>query len=196
MNLVPLGFNKLSSFNSAIGLGKGLSTLQSATPVSGGTGYRQGDLLTLAGGTPNGGAFNAGVLRVLEVTNAGAILAVGVAVPGSWANANTPASPNTPTGGAGSGATFSLTFLADSPPLHAVAADLVAEGADVRWRDDGTAPTAAAGTLLKQLGGTGNNSVTNPYQYYGPVQQVQVIDQGQGGLAVLTVVFYGPRRRQ
>ena len=83
-----------------------------------GTNYHVGDILTVAGGTvtPGGDAAKIVVTKVGGDGATGPILAASVAINTSDAPirgtylAGNPASPNTPTGGAGSGAQFTLTF--------------------------------------------------------------------------------------
>jgi hypothetical protein len=57
---------------------------------------------------------------------------------------------------------------------------LQAEGANVRWRDDGVKPTATSGMLLV----TG----LQPYEYMGDFSAITVIGTAAG--AVLNVAFY------
>jgi hypothetical protein len=65
-------------------------------------------------------------------------------------------------------------------PVGATMAYLQAESADVRYRDDGAAPTTAVGSLI--LGG-------NPGIFYnGPLGALQFI--GASGSPVLDVAFY------
>lgn len=57
---------------------------------------------------------------------------------------------------------------------------LQAEGAAIRWRDDGTAPTASIGMIL-QLG-------ADPYPYDGPLSAIRFIETATG--AKLNVSYY------
>lgn len=75
----------------------------SASVVSGGSGYRVGDLLTVSGGT----AQRAAVLYVSAVSGAGAVTAVAVDDGGVYSAL--PTSPATVTGGSGTGATVNPT---------------------------------------------------------------------------------------
>jgi hypothetical protein len=96
------------------------------------------------------------------------------------------ASFGTGTGGAGtyvasqactsSGA--SLTTI--GPPNNATAVLLQAETQNVRWRDDGGAPTAAVGMLM--------TTTAAPLMYSGPVANIRVISATAG--AVLDAAFY------
>ena len=65
-------------------------------------------------------------------------------------------------------------------PKGALIALIQAEGADIRWRDDGTAPTASLGMFL------GNGQTL---QYTGDLQTIKLI--GAAGGATLNVSFYG-----
>jgi hypothetical protein len=73
--------------------------LEEAQIASGGTGYTPNDILTLSGGT----STTAATLRVTEVSS-GIITAAQVETPGSYTVA--PTSPDSVTGGTGTGATF------------------------------------------------------------------------------------------
>jgi hypothetical protein len=65
-------------------------------------------------------------------------------------------------------------------PEGALIALIQAEGADIRWRDDGTAPTAGVGMFL------GNGQTL---QYTGNLQTIKLIGVAAG--ATLNVSFYG-----
>ena len=56
---------------------------------------------------------------------------------------------------------------------------IVAEGNSVRWRDDGTAPTASVGMLLL---------INNVLSYDGDLSKIQFIQTGAG--AKLNVSYY------
>ena len=58
---------------------------------------------------------------------------------------------------------------------------LQAEGANIRWRDDGTVPTATIGTIL-YVG-------ADPYPYSGDLNRIQFIQVAAG--AILNVTYYG-----
>lgn len=73
--------------------------------VSGGTGYAVNDVLDVVGGL---GVAQATELQVLTVDGSGAVLTAGLLDPGSYSTA--PTNPVSVTGGAGSGATFNLTY--------------------------------------------------------------------------------------
>ncbi len=186
---VPIAFVQQTAFNgAAIGVANGINTVKSLVVATPGTGYRQGDILTVSGGT----AATAAKLRVEAFDPVGGIVVVSVIVPGVY-TAN-PTNPVAVTGGNGTGATFTLTFSNNAPPGNATWAELTAEGGDVRWRDDGIAPTATVGELLKQLGGTGNNSETEPFRYTGPLNKLQVIGVSAG--SILNVSLYGTHAKQ
>lgn len=67
-------------------------------------------------------------------------------------------------------------------PAGARFARLRAETADVRFRDDGTAPTAAVGDLLRATDTAG-------LMYDGNLKAIQVIAAAAG--AILNVSYYG-----
>jgi hypothetical protein len=71
--------------------------------------------------------------------------------------------------------------LAGGIPSRAVAALVRAEGANVRWRDDGTDPTAALGMLLA-------TTDAQPQQFYGDLSRIKFIKAADG--ASLHVTFY------
>ena len=56
---------------------------------------------------------------------------------------------------------------------------IVAEGANIRWRDDGTAPTASVGMILIQ---------NNVLSYDGDLNNIKFIQTGAG--AKLNVSYY------
>lgn len=66
-----------------------------------------------------------------------------------------------------------------SPPAGATTALIVAETQDVRWRDDGVAPTATVGMLLQK---------GVEFQYQGDLSAIQFIQTTAS--AVLNVSFY------
>ena len=58
---------------------------------------------------------------------------------------------------------------------------LKAEAQNVRWRDDGTAPTSTVGMLM--------TTTDQPFLYSGPMSALQFIQATAG--AILNVAFYG-----
>jgi hypothetical protein len=56
---------------------------------------------------------------------------------------------------------------------------IIAEGAPVRWRDDGTAPTASVGMPL---------AVGVPLQYDGDLTKIRFIQQSASG--ILNISYY------
>lgn len=60
-----------------------------------------------------------------------------------------------------------------------VLALIIAEGAPVRWRDDGTAPTASVGMPL---------AVGVPFQYDGDLTKIRFIQQSAS--ATLNISYY------
>ena len=79
------------------------NSLASVGISSGGTGYTVGDVLTVAGGTSTAAAQ-------VEVTTVSSGVITGVRVFNSGAYSANPSSPNSATGGAGSGASLTLTM--------------------------------------------------------------------------------------
>lgn len=65
------------------------------------------------------------------------------------------------------------------PPARATAALVTVETAGVRWRDDGTPPTATIGMPL---------SAGQSFTYYGNLSAIQFI--AQSGSPVLDVSYY------
>lgn len=76
-----------------------------------------------------------------------------------------------------------ITSLASAttltPPPRATAALVTVETAGVRWRDDGTAPTATIGMPL---------SAGQSFTYYGNLSAIQFI--AQSGSPTLDVSYY------
>ena len=66
-----------------------------------------------------------------------------------------------------------------SPPSDATIAEIIVEAQGIRYRDDGTAPTASVGMPV---------AAGNSFQYAGDLQQVQFIAQISG--AILNVSYY------
>ena len=79
------------------------NSLASVVISSGGTGYTVGDILTVAGGTSTAAAQ-------VEVTTVSSGVITGVRVFNSGAYSANPSSPNSATGGTGSGASLTLTM--------------------------------------------------------------------------------------
>ncbi len=66
-----------------------------------------------------------------------------------------------------------------SPPAGAVAAVIYVEAKDVRWRDDGTAPTASVGIPVAS---------GRAFQYAADLSAISFIEQASG--AILNVSYY------
>lgn len=79
-------------------------------------------------------------------------------------------------------ASTGLTVPARTPDglsAKPVLALIVAEGAPVRWRDDGTAPSASVGMPI---------AVGVPFQYDGDLTKVRFIQQSAS--AILNISYY------
>jgi hypothetical protein len=137
-----------------------------AVVASGGTGYVNGDTLTVAGGT--------GTSATLTVTSVsgGVITGIAVNTAGSYTVNPSSLSPNTPTGGTGSSATITLTMKtygaagANSPIFTDGDYLTIEGGASNAW------VSFLVSGSLKLYSGTS----TNPGLF--------VLSQGGGGLAV------------
>jgi hypothetical protein len=68
-----------------------------------------------------------------------------------------------------------------TPPAGVRFALIQADGANIRWRDDGVAPTAAIGNRLLNAG--------TAQEYSGALSAVQLIAEGAG--AFLNIAYYG-----
>jgi hypothetical protein len=183
---VPIFYQQLTAFSgAAIGLGNGLSVAASAVvPVNGGgSGYVVGDKLTVAGGT----AVTASIFTVTKIGPNGNVLALALYTAGLYTV--TPSNPAATTGGTGSGATLTVTWNNNVPPANATWCEVTVEGAAVRWRDDGTAPTSTLGNLL-----TINANGQPPFTFFEPLGGVQVI--GVSSSSILNVQFYSQRKNQ
>lgn len=66
-----------------------------------------------------------------------------------------------------------------SPPLDATIVEVVVETANIRYRDDGTAPTASVGMLV---------TAGSSFQYAGDLTAIQFIQVSSG--AVLDISYY------
>ena len=151
-------FRQTISPSTATGLGTGVFYLTNAgiTIVSGGLGYKVNDLIGISGGT----TLIPCRLRVRSADYKGSILAVDVNDNGndSGAFTTTPANPVTTSdialplfggsgGTTGSGATFNLNWVQGVPP-KVTHVRVMAETSNVRYRLDGTPPTASTGELM------------------------------------------------
>lgn len=77
-------------------------------------------------------------------------------------------------------ASIGLTVPTAADGTKANACLLVATGQNVRWRDDGTAPTASVGMLLK--------TTDPPFYYDGDLNAIRFIESAATG--VLNVCYY------
>jgi hypothetical protein len=183
MGQKAVGYNQISAaLSAAVGIGNGMSVVKAPVVIAaGGTGYKPNDFLTATGGTADYQA----IFRVLTVDVNGAVLTAEIAnsglLAGYYSKAAKPANPvTTTTSGAGASCTLTLSYTDDVPPVGADSAVITIEGAGVRWRDDGVAPTAAVGGPL--LPGQTLNYAA------GPRNQLKLIQQSAGAIA--NVSFY------
>lgn len=87
------------------GVTTGVKLIDEVVIASGGTGYAVDDILTIAGGTFGQAA------RILVTSETGGVIDGIVLIDaGTYDPADLPATPNSPAGGAGSGASVTLTF--------------------------------------------------------------------------------------
>ena len=77
-------------------------------------------------------------------------------------------------------ASIGLTVPTTADGTKANACIIVATGQNVRWRDDGTAPTATVGMLLK--------TTDAPFYYDGDLSAIRFIESAASG--VLNVCYY------
>lgn len=144
---------KITNLSSAVTLVNGMSSVKSqgVTIVNPGTGYREGDLLTVSGGTATKATVSVAKLRVLQVNALGGITQVAVAEGGQLGGSYTskPSNPVSHTGGTGTGATFNLTWADNIAPPDCSYAVVQAISQDVRYRPDGSTPTATTGEQIK-----------------------------------------------
>ena len=80
-------------------------------------------------------------------------------------------------------ATISAATALPTIPAGASLVLLQVTGQDVRWRDDGTDPTASIGMIL--------NADADPYPYSGDLSAIRFIETAAS--AVLNVAYYAPR---
>lgn len=166
--MVPLGYCQLSAsqLSSAVGLascvsasftGNGSGTTLTASSV---TGYIQ------AGQVVSGTGVPAGTKIVAQLTGT-----AGGAGTYQTSQATTSSSASLTSGGI---------------PPNATMAILNPETNDIRWRDDGGAPTASIGMILP--GATGNNTLEGVYLYTGTLSALQFI--ASSGSPLLNIAFY------
>ena len=92
---------------------------------------------------------------------------------------------NKPVGYAQYSTLTSAKKLTDAPdtsvpmPNSTIRALIQAEGADIRWRDDGTAPTPTVGMLIP---------MSTTLEYEGDLEKIQLIETAVAGTA--NVAFY------
>lgn len=177
---IPLAFNKITSFSgAAVGLGQGLSIVSSLAISVAGSGYKVGDALTLSGGT-----FSLVAKTVVTaITSTGGVATLSINHHGCYQTV--PSNPVSVTGGSGTGLQLTVTWTTPAlPKLQNMWAEITVEGANVRWRDDGTDPTNTVGQLaLITVNGE------PPWVYYGPLVKFRALGVSAG--SVLNVTLYG-----
>lgn len=129
------------ALSTAKSVGTGLSKVTLIAVAAAGSGYRAGDLITLTGGTMP----SAPTARVQAVDAQGGVLSL-LAFNSGVATAK-PSSPVSTAGGSGTGLTVTPTWADDAVPDGVKQVKVTANG-DLRWRDDGTSPTAGVGQRL------------------------------------------------
>ena len=77
--------------------------------------------------------------------------------------------------------TVSNSAVGLTVPTGALTALIQCEGAGVRWRDDGTDPTATVGSIIYQ-------TVTLPYE--GTLSRFKVI-RSTGADSIINIAYYG-----
>jgi hypothetical protein len=146
MGQVNVAARQLTSLAAAVSLCNGISRALSAVVTAGGTGYKIGDILTVSGGT---NIARAAQFVVDDVDPTGIVTRVRLFLNRSGGYTATPANAAaTTTNGAGSGCTLTVTYQSGGPPEDATSALVQAESQAVRYRDDGTDPTASVGATL------------------------------------------------
>lgn len=134
-----------------------------ATVSAGGSGYAVGNVLTISGGTSTTAAtvtvatVSSGAVLTVTISNAGAYTAV-------------PTNPAATTGGAGSGATFTLSFGINNAFTITQAGTGYVEQPTITFSGGGGSAAAAyayvgAATSIKAIGGSPNS---NSLQFFTP----------------------------
>lgn len=129
--------------------------LHSASINAAGTGYAATNILTLAGGTGT-----AATLEVDTVGGGGDILTFHIKTSGLYSVS--PSSPNSPTGGAGSGASFNVTLEAFEQPLFIGPENYIAM-ACIRNLALGTEGTTFAAEVSDASGNMSANELLNEF---------------------------------
>jgi hypothetical protein len=146
MGVVNVCHRQLTNVAAATPLCSGISRALSAAVAAGGTGYKVGDQLTLSGGT---NIARAAIFRVTKVDPGGVVTAVELFLNRSGGYTVKPGNPvSTTTNGAGAGCTLTVTWQDNGPPEDCTSALVQAESQALRFRDDGTAPTATVGATI------------------------------------------------
>jgi hypothetical protein len=146
-----------------------------ASVVSGGTGYTNGDVLTIVGGTPSGAAT-----YTVTGVSGGAVTSVSALNSGAYTTA--PTNPVSVTGGTGTGATLNLTYYVPNTFSITNAGSGYVEQPTVSFSGGGGSGAAAyasvgAATTIKTLFGT----TTSGLDLATPAgAQVRIADIGDG----------------
>jgi hypothetical protein len=146
MGVVNVLHRQLTGIGAATALCSGISRAVSAVVAAGGTGYKVGDQLTLSGGT---NLARAAIFQVHDVNPNGAVRIARLFLNRSGGYTAKPGNAvATTTNGSGAGCTLTVTWQDNAPPEDATSALVQAESQGIRYRDDGTDPTAAVGATL------------------------------------------------
>jgi hypothetical protein len=164
-----------------------------ATVVSGGTGYTNGDVLTISGGTPSGAAT-----YTVTGVSGGAVTSVSALNSGAYTTA--PTNPVSVTGGTGSGATLNLTYYVPNTFTITNAGSGYVEQPTVTFSGGGGSGAAAyatvgSGTVVRSIGSTMDFYTPSGRQFQvseayttAPVNYVQISGRVSGAGPVLSAV--------
>ena len=137
-------------------LNAGISWASLAVIVAPGSGYAVNDVLTVSGGTalwPIQIEVTQVDLNGLLTGAVGGIVAFRFKLSGNQdyqgAYTSKPTNPVSHSGGTGTGATFTLTWIDNDLPPAVKYIDLTVDTQDVRYRGDGTAPTASVASCSR-----------------------------------------------
>jgi hypothetical protein len=143
------------------------------TVVSGGTGYTNGDVLTLSGGT-----FTVAATLTVTGVSGGVITSVSVAGAARGSYTVAPSNPISVTGGTGSGATFNATFGVNSTITITNAGSGYVEQPTVTFSGGGGSGAAAFATIGSTVTFKSLNDITVQLPS-GPA--MSIVDSGNPG---------------